>query len=124
MKIEVVADLIYMVHIVSNYLHRKFAIKYLIDFIESILSYINDSKEGIIRNFSKERYDAVISAVSEFMKRLLPTYERKEKMDKLKLDLILRFLFSDFLDRKLQAISLLYNFMKLTQCNNTSISTE
>lgn len=63
MKIEIVADLIYMVHIVSNYLHRKFAVKYLTDFIESILGYINNSKEGTIRNFSKERYDAVISSV-------------------------------------------------------------
>lgn len=63
MKIEIVADLIFMVHIVGGYLHRKFAARYLTDFIESILSYISNSKEGMIRNFSKERYDAVILSV-------------------------------------------------------------
>lgn len=95
--------------------HRKFAIQYLGDLTESILDYINNSKESTIRNFSKERYDAVYSALNEFLKRLKPVSERKEIIEKVQMDLILRFFFSDFLDRKLQAITLLANFFKLAK---------
>lgn len=63
MKIEVVADLINFILIVNPLFHRKFAVDYLISFTQSILEYINNGKEGTIRNFSKERYEAVMNSL-------------------------------------------------------------
>lgn len=116
------ADLINFVLLVSPLFHRQFAVEYLTDFTESILEYINNGKEGTIRNFSKERYEAVMTSIQEFMKRLYTLSERKTIVEKLQLDLILRFLFSDFLDRKLQAVSLLTSFFKMCRHNITKKS--
>ena len=77
MKIEVTADLINFVLIVHSIFHRKFAIEYLSQLTESVIDYINNSKESTIRNFSKERYDAVYNSLNEFLKRLKPTSVRK-----------------------------------------------
>lgn len=119
MKIEVTADLITFVCIVHTLFHRKFAIEYLGDLTDSIIDYITNSKESTIRNFSRERYDAVSGALVEFLKRLKPSEERKKITEKLQLDLILRFLFSDFLDRKLQAVALLALFFKQSKMGTT-----
>lgn len=54
-----------------------------------------------------------MTSLQEFMKRLYTLEERKTIIQKLQLDLILRFLFSDFLDRKLQAVTLLTVFFKM-----------
>lgn len=64
----------------------------------------------------------MITSIQEFMKRLYTTTERKTIIEKLQLDLILRFLFSDFLDRKLQAVTLLTNFFKMCRHNITKKS--
>ena len=77
MKVEVTADLINFVLIVHGMFHRRFALEYLGNLTNAILDYINNSKESTIRNFSKERYDAVYSALNEFLKRLKPVNERK-----------------------------------------------
>jgi hypothetical protein len=68
-----------------------------------------------IRNFSKERYEAVIQSVREFLKRVATLEERKAIVEQFQLNLICRFLFSDFLDRKLQAVSILTTFMKYSK---------
>lgn len=60
-----------------------------------------------------------MTSIQEFMKRLYTLSERKTIVEKLQLDLILRFLFSDFLDRKLQAVSLLTSFFKMCRHNIT-----
>jgi len=66
-----------------------------------------------IRNFSKDRYENIYTSVNEFLRRIKKTSERKKITESLQLQLILRFLFSDFLDRKLQAVTLLTSFLKI-----------
>jgi len=53
--------------------------------------------------------------VREFLKRVKSLEERKVIVENFQLDLICRFLFSDFLDRKLQAVSILTTFMKYSK---------
>lgn len=64
MKIEVTAELIHFVLIVHSMFHRKFAIQYLSELSDYVIDYINNSKESTIRNFTKERYEAVYSALN------------------------------------------------------------
>jgi hypothetical protein len=56
-----------------------------------------------------------MSSVREFLKRVKNFEERRVIVENFQLDLICRFLFSDFLDRKLQAVTILTTFMKYSK---------
>ena len=114
-KIEIIVDLIAFVYVVQPVFHHTFAIDYLKKITNSTLEYINNSKESTIRNFSKERYESVFTSINEFLKRLILNKERKQITEKLQLSLVLTFLFSDFLDRKLQAVSIITHLFKMSK---------
>jgi hypothetical protein len=80
--------------------------------IEAVLDYVNKADELTIRNFSKERFETINLALTEFLKRVKPSAERKYICEELQLNLTIRFLQSDFLDRKLYAVSLLTTLLK------------
>ena len=65
-----------------------------------------------IRNFTKERFEFVNKALMEFLKRIKPTAQRKAICEELQLGLAIRFLQSDFLDRKLYAVTVLTSLLK------------
>jgi hypothetical protein len=111
-NIEITAELISFISLMHPLLHRKFALPYLGQLTEAILDYVNKSDDITIRNFSKERYEAVMTSLSEFLKRLKSSSERKLICETFQLDLTLRFLNSDFLDRKLYSVNLLTIFLK------------
>ncbi len=54
----------------------------------------------------------VNNSLTEFLKRIKPSSERKYICEELQLNLTIRFLQSDFLDRKLYAISMLTTLLK------------
>lgn len=80
--------------------------------VDALLEYVNKADDTIIRNFSKERFETVNLALTEFLKRVKPAAERKYICEELQLNLTIRFLQSDFLDRKLYAIAMLTTLLK------------
>lgn len=45
--------------------------------IEALLEFVNKADELTIRNFSKERFETINIALTEFLKRVKPSAERK-----------------------------------------------
>jgi hypothetical protein len=115
MNIEGTSELISFLMHIHPFFHRKWALEFIPQLTQGILAYVNKGDEMTIRNFSKERYEAVIQSVREFLKRVATLEERKAIVEQFQLNLICRFLFSDFLDRKLQAVSILTTFMKYSK---------
>jgi hypothetical protein len=115
MNIEGTSELISFLMHIHPFFHRKWALEFIPQLTQGILDYVNKGDEMTIRNFSKERYEAVIQSVREFLKRVATLEERKAIVEQFQLNLICRFLFSDFLDRKLQAVSILTTFMKYSK---------
>jgi hypothetical protein len=76
------------------------------------LEYVTKADEMTIRNFTKERFEFVNKALMEFLKRIKPTAQRKAICEELQLGLAIRFLQSDFLDRKLYAVTVLTSLLK------------
>lgn len=110
--IEVIAELVGCIASLHPLLHRKFASAYLPQIVDALLEYVNKADDTIIRNFSKERFETVNLALTEFLKRVKPGSERKYICEELQLNLTIRFLQSDFLDRKLYAVAMLTTFLK------------
>lgn len=110
--IEVTAELVGCIASLHPLLHRKFATTYLPQMVDALLEYVNKADDTIIRNFSKERFETVNLALTEFLKRVKPAAERKYICEELQLNLTIRFLQSDFLDRKLYAIAMLTTLLK------------
>lgn len=114
-NIEGTSEIVSFLMIIHPFFHRKWALEYIPALTQGIIDYVNKGDDITIRNFSKERYEAVITSVREFLKRVTTIEERKLIVEEFQLNLICRFLFSDFLDRKLQAISILTTFMKYSK---------
>lgn len=77
-----------------------------------MLEYVTKADEMTIRNFTKERFEFVNKALMEFLKRIKPSAQRKAICEELQLGLAIRFLQSDFLDRKLYAVTVLTSLLK------------
>ena len=122
--VEVIADLVGCISHLQPLLHRKFALSFLPKLTKALTEYIVGADEPTIRNFSKERYEYISRALTEFLKRVKPSAERKLAIEELQLGLILRFLQSEFLDRKLNAVSLLTEMVKPTKHRATKRSSE
>ena len=75
--IEVISDLVGCIASLHPLLHRKFALRYLPKMIEAVLEFVNKADELTIRNFSKERFETINIALTEFLKRVKPSAERK-----------------------------------------------
>ena len=114
--------MILFVCMVQPLFHRKFALNYLDRLVNAILEYVSKMEELTIRNFSKERYENIYQAINEFLKRIKKSEERKKITEDFQLQLILRFLFSDFLDKKLHAVTIMTQFLKLCKHSMTLIS--
>jgi translation elongation factor EF-1alpha len=69
-NIEATSELISFLMHVHPMFHRKYAVNYILKLTDGILDYVNKGDDITIRNFSKERYEAVISSVREFLKRV------------------------------------------------------
>jgi hypothetical protein len=76
------------------------------------LEYVNKADELTIRNFTKERFEMISSALTEFLKRVKSGSQRKAICEELQLSLAIRFLQSDFLDRKLYAVTIVTTLLK------------
>jgi len=55
---------------IHPFFHRKWALEYIPALSQGIIDYVNKGDDITIRNFSKERYEAVITSVREFLKRV------------------------------------------------------
>lgn len=77
-NIEATSEVIGFLMRIHPFFHRKWALEYISELTQGILDYINKGDDITIRNFSKERYEAVISSVREFLKRVKTVDERKE----------------------------------------------
>ena len=93
-------------------LHRNYALDYLTRINTVLLEYVTKADEQTIRNFTKERFEFINSALTEFLKRVKPSSQRKAICEELQLGLAIRFLQSDFLDRKLYAVTVLTSLLK------------
>ena len=49
--------------IVHPFFHRTWALDYIPKFTQGVLDYVYNGDDLTIRNFSKERYEAIISSV-------------------------------------------------------------
>lgn len=110
--IEVTADLVACISQLHPLLHRKFAVEYLSKMSDVLLEYVNKADEMTIRNFTKERFELINSSLTEFLKRVKPASQRKAICEELQLSLAYRFLQSDFLDRKLYAVTIVTTLLK------------
>lgn len=70
--IEVTAELVGCIASLHPLLHRKYASVYLPQMVDALLEYVNKADDTIIRNFSKERFETVNLALTEFLKRVKP----------------------------------------------------
>jgi hypothetical protein len=122
--IEVTADMVGCVAQLHPLLHRNFAINYLPKLSEALIAYVTKADEQTIRNFSKERFELVNTALTEFLKRVRSAQDRKTACEELQLNLAIRFLQSDFLDRKLYAVSVLTSLLKQSKHRVLKRSTE
>jgi hypothetical protein len=93
-------------------LHRNYAVDFLNRLTVVLLEYVTQADELTIRNFSKERFEFVSTALTEFLKRIKPAAQRKAIIEELQLGLAIRFLQSDFLDRKLYAVTVINSLLK------------
>ena len=66
----------FLMHI-HPFFHRKWALEFIPQLTQGILDFVNKGDDITIRNFSKERYEAVILSVREFLKRVATLEERK-----------------------------------------------
>lgn len=62
-NIEATSEIISFIMHIHPFFHRKWALEYIEKLTYGILEYVNKGDEITIRNFSKERYEAVITSV-------------------------------------------------------------
>jgi translation elongation factor EF-1alpha len=55
---------------IHPFFHRKWALEYIPALTQGIIDFVNKGDDITIRNFSKERYEAVTTSVREFLKRV------------------------------------------------------
>lgn len=110
--VEVCAEFAQFIMILQNVFHRRFAVTYLRDYSAAILSYIRELDDNKIRNLSKERLNSLLTALKDFFGKLLPSEKRRSVLQELELDLALRFINSDFLEKKMQAVSIFTDLLK------------
>ncbi len=76
-NIEAISEIISFLMHIHAFFHKKWALEYIPQLTQGILDFVNKGDDITIRNFSKERYEAVITSVREFLKRVKNLEERK-----------------------------------------------
>lgn len=100
------------ISVLQNVFHRRFAISYLKEYSFAILNYIKELDDNKIRNLSKERLQNMLASLKDFFGKLFPAEKRRSILQGLELDLALRFINSDFLERKMQAVTIFTDLLK------------
>lgn len=109
---EVCAEFAGFISVIQNIFHRRFAIRYLKEYSVAILNYIKELDDNKIRNLTKERLTNLLAALKDFFGKLLPSEKKRSILQELELDLALRFINSDFLERKMQAVTIFTDLLK------------
>jgi hypothetical protein len=78
------------------------------------------SSDSNIRNFSKERLDALFISFDEFFSRFLTLSEKKRKKYELQPRLAKMFIESQFLDRKLNSLSIMTDLIRQARLEEDS----
>lgn len=69
-NIEGTSEIVSFLMIIHPFFHRKWALEYIPALTQGIIDFVNKGDDITIRNFSKERFEAVINSVKEFLKRV------------------------------------------------------
>lgn len=122
LPVEICSELVHVISTFSGVFSRRFAIVFLRDLADAVVQYLNRIDEANIRNFSKERCDNLMISLHDFYRRLLTAEERRKRFEVIKLNLSLKFINSDFLERKLHAITTITEFVKQSRSQFHQIS--
>ena len=104
-------------------LQRDFALEYIPKLKEAVWENILKSPDSNIRNFSKEKIEAITSAFDNLLKRVYSIPEKQEMIETLNLEVSVMCFETDFLERKLQGIKAILDIIKSIKYGNTKFLT-
>jgi len=110
--IEIVSSICTAIGNIYGILHRDFAVEYIPKFKEAVWRNILKSPDSNIRNFNKDRLDAIVQAFDPLLKRVYSLPEKYQMLEEFQLEVCSICFESNFLERKLQGLKTLLEIIK------------